>query len=130
MGKTLGEKYKLYEGASWMAPDGTVYPVPGFHVEWIKEHRELVDNCSTVAEVIQELEWISIVVFSKGYVEFHIKDYRINNISENLKTFLKLNIDLWDSVLIMTLSETHFIQIKRENFLKNEDFVTLLEESL
>ena len=61
--------WSLVHGASWLTETGEILVVPGFHEEWIAAHRDLVGSCANVCEVVLRKCWISVAVYSEGYVE-------------------------------------------------------------
>lgn len=106
------EKFSLRTGASWLSLDGAVYIVPGFHEEWIRRFRDFVGPYSTVAELVVNKRWISVVLYSGGYLEICISDRRDPEVRETLWKFLEKNVELWNEVLIMPFKEEGFIHFE------------------
>jgi hypothetical protein len=123
------KKYSLHLGASWMDLDGTVYKVPGFHVEWIRKYQEFVGgNFSSVAEVILQKRWLSVVVYTKGHLEICISDLADADVVDTLWDFLNHNHGEWENVLLMPLSEEGFLQFSSNVFPSKEKFNEFLRE--
>jgi hypothetical protein len=120
---------ELHNGATWMDLEGNIYVVPGFHDEWIQSHPELVGNVRSVPELIMNLRWISIVVYSKGYIELCINDVNDEEVVSLVYALLQKNIDNWSSVLIMPMVEEGFIQVTRQDIGDTSRFKELLLKS-
>jgi hypothetical protein len=116
------EPFGFYHGACWMKLDGTMYIVPGFHDEWIQDHPELVGTDRTVSEMVVNKRWISVVVYSEGYVEFCIKDRKDCEVLSTLFDFLIKNKDKWINALIMPMEEEGFIQFAKSSLSSKEEF--------
>lgn len=118
------EVMTLYHGASWMDLEGKIHIVRGFHEEWLHEHPELAGGNKTVADLILDKRWISIVLFSKGYLEICINDRKDSEVVDLLHAFLELNRDKWENALIMPLAEEEgFIQLAKDQLGTNEDLL-------
>ncbi|GEM_PF-1564776 len=102
--------FSFHSGASWMTLDGTIYIVPGFHEEWIRKHQDIVGPYRTVAEVIENLRWLSIVVYSNGYLEVCINDQYDSEVRQVLWQYLSHNRGRWREVMIMPFHSQGFIQ--------------------
>ncbi|MFN2310882.1 MAG: hypothetical protein ABR590_02355 [Spirochaetia bacterium] len=109
------ERFSLRPGASWLSLDGTVYIVPGFHEEWIRKFRDFVGPYSTVAELVVNKRWISVVLYSGGYLEICINDRKDPEVRTTLWTFLSTNVQSWNEVLIMPFEEEGFIHFTRDD---------------
>lgn len=108
--------YVWTNGAIWLAPNGSIYIVPGFHDEWIKQHQELIPGCNNVSDVILKYHWISVVTYAKNYIEVMI-DSRHNDISvDTALTYLGLNLDKWESALLMAMQEDYYEKITIDDF--------------
>ncbi len=110
--------------------DGNIYVVPGFHDEWIQSHPEHVGSIKSVTELIMKLRWVSVVVYSKGYIELCINDATDPAVIALVFAFLKKNLGKWTSVLIMPMVEEGFIQAKPEDLIDEDSFRAHLIESL
>ncbi len=108
-------KFSLRAGASWLSLDGTVYIVPGFHEEWIRKFRDFVGPYSTVAELVINKRWISVVLYSGGYLEICINDREDREVRTTLWAFLSTNVQSWNEVLIMPFEEEGFIHFTRDD---------------
>lgn len=122
------ELYGFYHGASWMALDGTMYIVPGFHDEWIHSHQELSGDAKNVSDLVITKRWISVVVFNEGYVEVCINNRHDEEVLLTLYTFLKKHTEKWETVLIMTMEEEGYIQLEKNTFKDKEAFFCSVAE--
>ena len=61
--------FELRHGSSWLSPQGDVYPIEGFHEEWLREHEDLAEGSRNVCELVLRKRWISVSLFAEGYVE-------------------------------------------------------------
>jgi hypothetical protein len=120
---------EMHNGATWMDLGGNIYVVPGFHDEWIQSHPELVGNAKSVPELIMNLRWVSIVVYSKGYIELCINDVNDDEVVSLVYDLLRKNIDNWSSVLIMPMVEEGFIQVSKHDVEDSSRFKELLLKS-
>jgi len=122
--------YSFHPGASWLTLDGTVFIVPGFHEEWIRTYQEFMGPQTTVADVILNKRWLSLVVYSQGYLEVYFNRCEDREVVEVLWTFLNYNQERWLKALLMPLIEEKFIKLARQSFIPREQFVEfLLSES-
>jgi hypothetical protein len=118
------EDMTLYHGASWMDLQGRIHIVKGFHEEWLHEHPELSGGNRTVADLILDKRWISVVLFSKGYLEICINDRKDCQVVERLHAFLERNKDKWENALIMPLAEEEgFIQLSKAQLGTRDDLL-------
>ncbi len=108
-------RFSFQPGASWMTLTGTIYIVPGFHEEWIRKHQDIVGPHKTVAEVIENLRWVSIVVYSNGYLEICINDQYDTEVREVLWQYLSHNAGRWKEVMIMPFHSQGFIQFNSDD---------------
>lgn len=104
--------YTLIHGASWLLPDGSIHIVKGFHEEWIQEHQDLAGDCANVCELVLKKGWISVAVFSGGYVELMIDDAAKGATLGLAREFLARNEGEWSSCLVMTLIGDGYAQVK------------------
>jgi hypothetical protein len=123
------EPFSIYIGASWMDLDGMVYIVPGFHDEWIQSHPELVGSSKTVSDLISKKRWVSIVVYSGGYIEICINDINDTEVILLIHRFLSKNKGKWNTALIMPMVIEGFIQICSSEFDTIESFNDILKKS-
>jgi hypothetical protein len=98
-------------GASWLAEGGVVLPVPGFHDEWIRSHAALVPGCSNVCEVVVRKRWVSVSVFSEGYVELLVPGRGDGESLERCREFLARAAGEWKTALLMTMDEEGYIRL-------------------
>ncbi len=103
--------WSFRHGASWLAEGGVVLPVPGFHDEWIRSHPELVPGCSNVCDVVIRKRWISVSVFSEGYVELLVPGRSDGECMERCREFLARATGRWSHALLMTMDEEGYIRL-------------------
>lgn len=120
------DSFTLQHGAAWMNREGGMYLVPGFHEEWIQAHPELAKGAKTVNDMVLGHGWISVVVFSGGYVEICINDLDDCRSVALVHELLERNDGSWSSVLIMPMVQEGFIQIERKDFSDLRSFVKAL----
>ena len=108
--------WSLVHGASWLTESGEILVVPGFHEEWIASHRDLVGNCANVCEVVLRKCWISVAVYSEGYVELFASRRCDPDIAGRIERFLAGNPGAWRNVLVMFMDEEGYESIKPEDF--------------
>ncbi len=116
------QAFGFYHGASWMDREGKIYLVPGFHEEWIHAHPELAQDCNSVLEMVLYKGWISVVVFSQGYVEICLNEISDDTSTGLIYEFLLRNGEKWKNALLMPMREEGFIQIARDELGEVEDF--------
>lgn len=121
--KKLGdpEPYRWVHGAAWLLPDGRTEVVPGFHSEWIESHQDEVPGCSTVADIIKLMGWVSVVAYSRGYVELMIRS-RKDAVSVGVCVgHLRANLDRWSNALVMTMDEEGYLKLTPGHFGPEQD---------
>lgn len=99
-------------GASWLTQGGFVIPIPGFHDEWIKAHADLVSGCSNVCDVVLRKRWVSVTVFSEGYVELLVPGRGDSESMERTREFLARARGYWSHALLMTMDEEGYIRLE------------------
>lgn len=107
------EAFGFYHGATWMDLEGRMYVVPGFHDEWLKANPDLAGDARSVADMVVGKRWVSVVVYSKGYVEICINDARDQEVVALVHSFLERNKARWESALVMPMVEEGFIQVSK-----------------
>ena len=108
--------WSLVHGASWLTESGEILVVPGFHEEWIASHRDLVGSCSNVCEVVLKKCWISIAVYSEGYVELLASRRCDSDIVGRIERLLAGNPGAWRNVLVMFMDEEGYESVKPGDF--------------
>ncbi|HON88072.1 MAG TPA: hypothetical protein P5519_06925 [Spirochaetia bacterium] len=103
-------------GAIWLLHDGTIYTVPGFHDEWIKQHQDLVPGCTNVSDVILTYHWISVVTYAKNYIEVMIDSRKNMQSIDTALTYLGLHLEKWENTLLMAMQEDYYEKISVEDF--------------
>jgi hypothetical protein len=116
------ERFGFYHGACWMKLDGTMYIVPGFHDEWIQDHPELAGDDKSVSDLVIHKRWISVVVYSEGYVECCINNRSDCEVLSALFDFLATNEGKWKTALVMPMEEEGFIPVSRAELGTKEEF--------
>jgi hypothetical protein len=104
-------KYELVHGASWLTPEGDVHVVPGFHEEWLRDHEDLVGGARNVCELVLSRRWISIALFSGGYLELMVPDRRSADVRAALRELLSRNASSWTKVLVMSMDEEGYAML-------------------
>lgn len=105
------EPWVLLHGASWLTREGWIHIVPGFHEEWIRDHPELVGDCRTVSEVVLRKSWISVAVYSEGYVELLVPRRGDPAVHAMVEALLSRNPGKWKRVLVMSMDEEGYSTI-------------------
>lgn len=108
--------WSLVHGASWLTEGGGILVVPGFHEEWIAAHRDLVGDCANVCEVVLRRCWISVAVYSEGYVELLASRRCDRDIVGRIERLLAGNAGAWRNVLVMFMDEEGYESIKPGDF--------------
>jgi hypothetical protein len=106
--------YSLPHGASWLDTDGSVYPIRGFHEAWLRENPELAGGCANVCEVVLKKGWISVSVFSGGYVELLVPNRRDPEVLSRIGLLLGKNRGSWTKALIMSMDEEGYAMLGPE----------------
>lgn len=110
-------------GASWLTENGVVLPVPGFHDEWIRTHQDLAPGCSNVCDVVMRNKWVSVAVFSEGYVELLVPGRSHQESLERSREFLFRAAGGWSHALLMTMDEEGYIRIEPKDVSDSETFL-------
>jgi len=108
--------WSLVHGASWLTEGGEILVVPGFHEEWIASHRDLVGDCANVCEVVLRKCWISVAVYSEGYVELLASRRCHPDIVGRIERLLAGNPGAWRNVLVMFMDEEGYESIRPGDF--------------
>lgn len=106
--------YSLPHGASWLDRDGSVYPIRGFHEAWLRENPELAEGCANVCEVVLRKGWISVSVFSEGYVELLVPNRRDPEVLARIGLLLGKNRRAWKKALVMSMDEEGYAMLGPE----------------
>ncbi len=109
------------KGAAWLFPDGSLSIVPGFHEEWIRAHQDRAPGCTTVADVVTRLGWISVVSYAEGYVEFMIRSRSDAAAVRLCAEHLRRNPGQWRNALVMTMDEEGYIKLTPDDFLPGQE---------
>ncbi len=103
-------------GAIWILPEGEILEIPGFHDDWIQKHQDMVPGCANVCDVVLRMRWVSAVTYAKKYVELLISSRNDEAAIDLLIRYLGLNLERWDSALVMTMDEEGYIKIISADF--------------
>lgn len=122
--------FGFYHGATWMDLEGNMYVVPGFHEEWIHAHPDLAGDCRTVLDMVLKKGWVSIVVFSEGYIEICLNDITDPKTVALVHEYLERNGNRWANVLLMPMKIEGFIQLSRADFGSRADFALSLAKGM
>jgi hypothetical protein len=109
------QPWSLVHGASWLTAEGEVLVVPGFHEDWIQAHQDLVAGCRNVCEIVLRKSWISVAVFSEGYVELLAPSRRDPAVLDRIERLLGGNRGRWRQVLLMFMDEEGYEAIHPED---------------
>jgi len=103
-------------GAIWILPGGEILEIPGFHDDWIQKHQDLVPECANVCDVVLRMRWVSAVTYAKKYVELLIPSRSDKAAIETVISYLGLNLEHWDSALVMTMDEEGYFKVTAAEF--------------
>jgi hypothetical protein len=104
--------YGLIHGASWLTPAGQVVPIPGFHEEWLREHEAEAEGSRNACELVLRKRWISVTLFSGGYLELLVPDRRSEDVRRSLFCLLSRNAPLWSKALVMSMDEEGYAMLE------------------
>ncbi|MCX7023717.1 MAG: hypothetical protein NT080_03760 [Spirochaetes bacterium] len=119
---TSAGRWEWVHGASWLTEGGVVYPVPGFHEAWIAENAEFVPGCRNVCDVVLSKRWVSLGVYSKGYVELLVPCRSDWECLERARVFLEKSLGKWDKALFLTMGEEGYVKISPEDVVDAPSF--------
>ena len=103
--------FTLLHGASWLTPEGEVIPIPGFHEEWLRDHEELAGGARNACELVLRKRWISVCLFSGGYLELMVADRHAEDVRRTLFELLSRNAPLWAKALVMAMDEEGYAML-------------------
>lgn len=106
------EPYAMPHGSSWLLPSGEVLAVPGFHEEWLAENAELAAQSRNVCELVLRKRWISVGLFSEGYLELMVPDRVSDDVRRMLWELLSRNPGAWSRALVMSMDEEGYSMIE------------------
>lgn len=122
--------YSLLHGASWLTPDGTIVPIPGFHEEWLREHEDLAEGATNACELILRKRWISVALFSGGYLELMVPDRSAEDVRRSLYNLLSRNPKAWSKALVMAMDEEGYAMLEPEDLADEATLGERLEASI
>lgn len=120
------EPFTLIGGASWLTPDGIVYPVPSFHEEWMRQHPELARGARNVCDLILRTGWVSVSLFSGGYLELMVPERRSEALRNLLRGFLSRNLPRWSKALVMSMDEAGYAMLEPGDIADDRRFAARL----
>jgi hypothetical protein len=104
--------FQLLHGASWLTPEGEVYPIPGFHEDWLREHEDLAQGSRNVCELVLRRRWISVSLFAEGYLELMVADRHSADVLRALFALLSRNASAWSRALVMSMDEEGYSMLE------------------
>jgi hypothetical protein len=104
--------FELLHGASWLTPEGEVYPIPGFHEEWLREHEDMAQGARNACELVLRKRWISVSLFDGGYLELMVADRHSEDVRRPLFALLSHNPSLWSKALVMSMDEEGYAMLE------------------
>ncbi|HSV56598.1 MAG TPA: hypothetical protein VLH39_05755 [Magnetospirillaceae bacterium] len=104
-------------------------PIPGFHDAWIRNHQDLVPGCANVCDVVIRRRWISVSVFSEGYVEIMVPSRVDSETLERCREFLARAVGKWTHALLMTMDEEGYVSLEPADTSSPAAFLGVLTES-
>ena len=119
--------FELLYGASWLSPEGEVYPIAGFHQEWLDEHEDLAEGSRNVCELVLRKRWISVSLFAEGYLELMVADRHSPDVVRALFRLLSLNAGLWTKALVMSMDEEGYTMLEPRDLEDEAMFASGLE---
>ena len=122
---TSAGKWTWVHGASWLIENGEIYPVNGFHETWIKENSDMVPGCRNVCDVVLLKRWISVGIYSKGYVELLIPGTGESECLERARVFLEKSIGKWEQALFITIGKEGYVKISPDDITNAKLFKSL-----
>lgn len=111
-----GQPFEWKRGAVWLLHDGSSIIVPGFHDDWIDEHQDLVPGCANVCDVVLKMRWLSVVAYSRGYVEVMIPSRYDREAVSLCARHLGVNRGQWSVALVMTMDEEGYVRLEPADF--------------
>jgi len=103
--------WTLVAGASWVDLEGGVWPVKGFHEEWLAEHAELAGGARNVCELVLSRRWISAALFGGGYLELLVHDRHDPGLRARLFRLLSGAAGRWEKALVMAMDEEGYAML-------------------
>jgi hypothetical protein len=111
-----------------MDTDGNVFMVKGFHQEWVEKNLGNVENIKSVTDVIDKMNWINLMIYKDGSIEFHVKSID-DSVIKRIEDFLSKTSDNWKSAHIFTTEkESLYLKMDKNLFEENEHSIKDLIE--
>ena len=104
--------FALLHGASWLLPGGEILVISGFHEEWLREHEDLAEGARNACELVLRKRWISVALFSGGYLELMVPDRRSEDVRAALLELLSRNVSAWARALVMSMDEEGYAMLE------------------
>jgi hypothetical protein len=124
------KEFELLYGASWLSPQNEVYPIQGFHEEWLIEHEELAEGSRNVCELVLRKRWISVNLFAEGYLELMVADRHSPDVTRPLFALLSRNASHWTKALVMSMDEEGYSMLEPRDAASEELLVASLKRAV
>ncbi len=115
MNGTALPPYALVHGASWLTPEGSILTIPSFHEEWIRDHEELAGGARNVCELILRKGWISVALYSGGYLELMVPSRSDLSVRQLIRELLSRNPGQWSKALVMSMDEEGYAMLEPDD---------------
>src|SRR5262245_10975995 len=116
----------LQPGALWVLPDGSTYPVRGFHKEWLRENLDISNGFQESVDVIIKLNWLSVVMLNEGRVEICVSDLADHCTVDIVYNLLAKNLMEWKKALLISMREEGYVRFTKEEFLNESSLFEFL----
>lgn len=113
--------WELKPGALWVLPNGSTYPVRGFHKEWLNDHPQVAHGYKDSTDVIIKLDWLSVVMLAQGQLELCVSDLDNQDTVANIQSLLNRNDGRWNRCLIISMSEEGFVRFTADEYRQQPD---------
>lgn len=124
--KELSLPFEWKRGAIWLLPGGKSIKVPSFHDDWISKNQDLVPGAKNVCDVVLQKRWLSVVAYAQGYVEIMIPSSNEREAVELCARHLALNLEKWNTALIMTMDREGYIRLESDKFISEANAIELI----
>lgn len=127
---TIDAPWVIPPGASWVALDGRIYRVPGFHEAWLREHPDLSMGSRNVCELVLRSRWISATLFGDGYLELMVHDRHDRDLRERLLRILAGAKGRWNRCLVIAMDEEGYAMLSQDDARDADTLDAALSRSL
>lgn len=108
-------RWSLVAGASWLDEEGRVFPVRGFHEDWISAHPDLAGTYHNVCEVVLARRWISVTLYGGGYLELMVSDRHDPAVRARIFRLLGPARGEWEKALVIAMDEEGYEMLERSD---------------